>query len=107
MQLFSFNGRIRRRDYWLYNFGLGVMGAAINIFTLESVFELALVIFIAILFSWIYYATGAKRCHDCGYCGWWQIVPFFPIVLAFKPGVTGPNEYGPDPKDTSAGLNDE
>lgn len=55
MQLFSFNGRIRRRDYWLYNFGLGVMGTAINIFTLESGFELALVIFIAILFSWIGY----------------------------------------------------
>ena len=49
---------------------------------------------------WVYYAVGAKRCHDLGYNGWLQLIPFFQLALAFKPGVVGENEYGPDPKES-------
>ncbi len=104
MKLFSFEGRIRRRDYWLYNFGFGLISAFINLFTFESIVEVILFFAIAIPFSWAYYAVGAKRCHDCGYNGWWQIVPFFPLILAFKPGMSGENEYGKDPKEAEIGT---
>ncbi|MBQ7812088.1 MAG: DUF805 domain-containing protein [Bacteroidales bacterium] len=104
MKLFSFEGRIRRRDYWLYNLGLGIVGAVTNLFTFESTFEIVLCLLILIPYFWAYYAIGAQRCHDCGYNGWWQMVPFFVFVLAFKPGMSGENEYGPDPKEAEIGA---
>ena len=32
------------------------------------------------------------------------MVPFFVFVLAFKPGMSGENEYGPDPKEAEIGA---
>ena len=95
MELFSFEGRIRRRDYWLISFGVGMasgLAAAIS----ESAPVLYLLILIPL--CWINLATGAKRCHDLGHSGWWQIIPFYPIWMAFQEGEPGANEYGPNPK---------
>lgn len=47
---------------------------------------------------WILLAQGAKRCHDLGKNGWWQIIPFFSFALLFIDGEPGSNEYGENPK---------
>lgn len=95
MELFSFEGRIRRRDYWLISFGIGMaLGFAAAI--AESVPILYLLIWIPL--CWIELATGAKRCHDLGHNGWWQLIPLYPIWMAFQEGESCDNEYGPNPK---------
>ena len=95
MELFSFEGRIRRRDYWLISFGVGMASGLA-----AALAEAAPVLYLLILIPlcWINLATGAKRCHDLGHSGWWQIIPFYPVWMAFQDGEPGANEYGPNPK---------
>lgn len=95
MELFSFEGRIRRRDYWLISFGVGLASGFAAAFA-----EAAPVLYLLVLIPlcWINVATGAKRCHDLGHSGWWQLIPFYPLWMAFQDGEPGSNEYGPNPK---------
>lgn len=91
--MFSFEGRIRRVEY----------GITILLFTVFDVFLALIKIpflqsILFILLLWFLWAQGAKRCHDIGKSGWWQIVPFFGLWMLFKDGDVGFNEYGEDPK---------
>lgn len=91
--MFSFEGRIRRVEY----------GITILLFTVFDVFLALIKIpflqsILFILLLWFLWAQGAKRCHDIGKSGWWQIVPFFGLWMLFKDGDIGFNEYGEDPK---------
>jgi uncharacterized membrane protein YhaH (DUF805 family) len=47
---------------------------------------------------WFLWAQGAKRCHDIGKSGWWQIVPFYVLWMLFQAGDPYENEYGDNPK---------
>lgn len=95
MELFSFEGRMRRRDYWLISFGIGLaLGLAAAIAATLPV----LYLLIWIPLCWIELATGAKRCHDLGHNGWWQLIPLYPVWMAFQEGEPCSNEYGPNPK---------
>ena len=54
-------------------------------------------------------AVGIRRLHDIGKSGWyclWGLLPIVGwiilIVYAARPGMSGPNQYGPDPKDPYA-----
>jgi uncharacterized membrane protein YhaH (DUF805 family) len=91
---FSFDGRIRRTEY-----GISLIIYFISYFILlklsysVSIFGLA---FIPLL--WFFWAQGAKRCHDRGNSGWYQIIPFYIFWLLFAEGDLGENEYGSSPK---------
>ena len=91
---FSFKGRIRRTEYGIsliiYYALYGVLVAMMD----GS--DLAALAIIPLL--WFFLAQGAKRCHDRGNSGWYQIIPFYFLWLLFGEGDKGPNEYGADPK---------
>jgi uncharacterized membrane protein YhaH (DUF805 family) len=103
---FSFDGRIRRLEYGLSNliyfFAIlsitfildlnGWTGQPIGSFITVCAYIPAI---------WFMLAQGAKRCHDRGNSGIWQIIPFYGLWMLFADGDLGRNEYGANPK----GLN--
>ena len=93
--MFSFEGRIRRREYGITILLFAVFRLFQDL-TLREMPILHSLLFIPLL--WFLLAQGAKRCHDIGKSGWWQIVPFFGLWMLFKDGDVGFNEYGEDPK---------
>ena len=47
---------------------------------------------------WFQFAQGAKRCHDMGNNGFYQIIPFYVLIMLFSEGENRSNRYGMDPK---------
>lgn len=108
---FSFSGRARRTEYWMFilfavliEVILGVMDHALGthskgggIGLLGGVFALG------ILIQSI--AVAVRRLHDTGRSGWWILINLLPIlgsivwlVLMLLAGEPRDNRYGPDPK---------
>nr|WP_093363540.1 DUF805 domain-containing protein [Sphingobacterium wenxiniae] len=94
---FSFRGRIRRSEYgfslmiyWLIY--IVIVGIAES----SKAFDFIAVAFIPLI--WFLLAQGAKRCHDLGHSGWWQIIPFYIFWMLFEDGKNGTNHYGEIPK---------
>lgn len=95
---FSFKGRIRRLEY-----GISYILFMIFLIILEVIVELSSIPeYVSLLFLipayWFILAQGAKRCHDRGNTGWYQIIPFYGLWMLFADGDYGENEYGPNPK---------
>ena len=115
--LFSFKGRIGRAKFWLTQLGVTVISAILGGLVgamggqapavagqppqiPPAVIIGLLVVMIPVL--WATFAIGAKRCHDRGRSGWFQLIALIPIIggiwllveLGFLRGVDGPNEYG-------------
>lgn len=96
---FSFEGRIRRTEYGIsliIYFIVYAILAAIASSGGESGAIMILIFIIPIL--WFLCAQSAKRCHDRGNSGWYQIIPFYGFWLMFADSDNGPNEYGLNPK---------
>lgn len=84
---FSFEGRIRRTEFGIsliiYAVAYGIL-SAISASGGEGGAVLVLIFLIPMLcFLW---AQGAKRCHDVGNSGWWQLIPFYVLWLLFQDG---------------------
>lgn len=94
---FSFKGRIRRSEFWISSFIYAIPIAIINAI-LESDAESSAVALLIIPLLWFMLAQGAKRCHDRGNSGWFQIIPFYSLWMLFADSDYGPNEYGENPK---------
>lgn len=99
---FSFKGRIRRTEYCLsyliWTIWNGVTSAMMETLELSSGAFL-FVLISAIPMIWFLWAQNAKRCHDRGNSGWYQLIPFYVLVLMFGRGEEGSNEYGDNPKE--------
>jgi len=96
---FSFEGRIRRTEFGLsfiiYFIAAFVIGLFIGLAKLNEN-----VVYILLIPAWWFiFAQGAKRCHDRGNSGWFQLIPFYGLWMLFSEGDYGTNEYGPDPKE--------
>ncbi len=94
---FKFDGRIRRTEfglsYIIYSF------VAVIISTLMQVNEnFAFLALFLIPVLWFFIAQGAKRCHDRGNSGWYQLIPFYVFWMLFAESEPGENEYGKNPK---------
>lgn len=94
---FSFEGRIRRTEYGISCIIYGIIAGIINV-VIASNQDAAAVGLIYIPALWFLMAQSAKRCHDVGNSGWWQLIPFYGLWLLFQDGEPGQNQYGENPK---------
>lgn len=109
---FSFEGRIRRTEYGLsviihvvlITIVQAMLGAMIasssNSYSSSNDNAGAVILFLILMIPLLIFlwAQGAKRCHDVGNSGWWQLIPLYGIILLFQEGDSGSNQYGEDPK---------
>ena len=95
---FVFYGRIRRLEYGL-SLLIFLFAAAFIIVRSDDDNEIYLLALFPLV--WFRYAQGAKRCHDLGNSGWWQLIPFYGFWLLLEDGQMGPNQYGENPKDNN------
>lgn len=87
---FSFDGRIRRTEYGLsFIIYLVLYAIVIGLVKASGIFLIA---YIPLL--WFLWAQGAKRCHDRGNSGWYQLIPFYVFWLLFAEGDKLKNEFG-------------
>lgn len=126
--LFTIEGRIPRRQYWLailIYIGVAV-AAALVVRLLNSLFTgivgengavtvtgiaalpyILLSLGYTILSIWSGICVNAKRCHDRNRSGWFQLIVLIPVIgqlwymieSGFLRGTRGPNPFGPDPLD--------
>lgn len=101
---FSFEGRIRRSEYGI-SFIIYVILNVLISFISEAGGEEAIIF--SLIFTipnlWFFWAQGAKRCHDVGNSGWYQIIPFYVFWMLFQDGKVGVNKYGDNPKGIQSG----
>ena len=100
---FSFEGRIRRTEYGLsyllFFVYVVIVSAVLGVFSVTDEGSASmLLIFVVIPAYWFLLAQGAKRCHDRGNSGWFQIIPFYGFWMLFADSDNGVNRYGPNPK---------
>ncbi|RZT89216.1 uncharacterized membrane protein YhaH (DUF805 family) [Pseudonocardia sediminis] len=121
-QYADFSGRARRKEFWMFvlfnvivAIVLSILDNALGLSTstatesgfyysagiLTSIYQLAVLI--------PSLAVGARRLHDTGRSGWWQLIAFIPLVGAIilivfwaSDGHRGPNQHGPNPKELAA-----
>ncbi|MFD9075828.1 DUF805 domain-containing protein [Streptomyces lasiicapitis] len=102
-----FNGRARRAEYWmftLFNLVISLVLALIDMATgLTPILEV--IYTLAVLLPGL--AVGARRLHDTGRTGWWQLLFLLPVIGLIilivmlctdsKPA----NQYGLSPKEAA------
>ena len=99
IKLFSFEGRIRRTDYGLTVLIYIPISYIINELVKQEGGDYILLNLGFIPLLWILWAQGAKRCHDLGNSGWFQLIPLYIILMIFVDSIKGANQYGDNPKE--------
>src|SRR5215218_3289055 len=110
----DFNGRARRSEFWwwvLFTVLLGIVASIIDAVlgtTNGSGSGLvASLVNLAVLLPSL--AVGARRLHDTGRSGWWQLLWFaicigwIVLIVWYVQDSQGDNKYGPSPKASAAG----
>lgn len=95
---FSFEGRIRRTEYGLSVIIMYAVAFIIGLIIVGADMDEGMMYVFLIPVYWFMLAQGAKRCHDRGNSGWYQIIPFYGLWMLFAESDNGINEYGPNPK---------
>ncbi|MFI5159657.1 MAG: DUF805 domain-containing protein [Sphingobacteriales bacterium] len=97
---FSFEGRIRRKEYAFTVLIIFVVALVFAIIIPDQTkYSISLLFFVLGLVSWwIIFAQTTKRCHDVDRSGWYQLIPFYVIYLLFAEGDKFPNQFGVSPK---------
>ncbi len=114
-QYADFNGRARRKEYWMFALfnvifvaiamGLGLLlGKAIGTVGYVLLYYLYI---LAVLIPSL--AVAVRRLHDVGKSGWMIFINFIPLIggiwfliLMIMDSNPGENNYGPNPKMAAA-----
>ncbi len=99
LQPFSFKGRISRLEFflsYLIMYFVAFVVAIIYAMLININQDLATIIYLLswIPLYWFLWAQGAKRCHDRGNSGWYQLIPFYVLWMFFGKGEPFANKYG-------------
>lgn len=106
-QYADFNGRSRRKEFWLFQLISVPILLGVILFAGLGLFDLATVILLVATFGLFVpqLALQVRRFHDQDKSGWFALFNIIPyagviIVLIFMAieGTRGDNRYGPDPK---------
>ncbi|MDR1613769.1 MAG: DUF805 domain-containing protein [Planctomycetota bacterium] len=100
----AFDGRARRKEYWMYVLFNAIAAVAAMIIDNIIGFPFFYILYgLAVLVPSI--AISVRRLHDIGKSGWWIIIALVPLVgvvilfvFSVMEGQKGQNQYGPDPK---------
>jgi uncharacterized membrane protein YhaH (DUF805 family) len=101
---FDFNGRARRAEFWWYVLVYFIIAIILNV--VQSILGLGTILSGLLGLALLLPSLGVevRRLHDIGRSGWWLLIAFTGIGIILliywlaQPGVTGANDYGPDPK---------
>ena len=91
-KIVSFGGRIGRLEFFLTLLVCCTLSYFIRLIAFNPDFRFCMLLILPVL--WVFYAQGAKRCHDLGYSGFCQLIPFSQLFMLFIEGSTEDNEYG-------------
>ncbi len=105
--LFSFEGRINRKPYWMFILAVIAVNIVLAILSMvvgEKVGMILLILF-GILVIWSALAIQAKRWHDRDKSAWWLLMNLVPVIgpiwvfveAGCLQGTAGNNRFGPDP----------
>lgn len=108
----QFNGRSRRKEYWMFS----LINSVVSVLLLGGSLLLAdshrigalLLMFLGGLYTLAQVvpslSCGIRRLHDTGKSAWWLLLSLVPLggivllVLLAIDSDPGPNQYGPNPK---------
>jgi|AntRauTorckE6833_2_1112554.scaffolds.fasta_scaffold03546_1 uncharacterized membrane protein YhaH (DUF805 family) len=108
-QYADFTGRATRQAFWMYTLVYLIIAALLSAVGIESLsFLFALAVFLPSV------AITARRLHDIGKSGWWQLLFLIPviglivmIVFLIREGDEQENAYGPNPAEPTPVLSAE
>jgi uncharacterized membrane protein YhaH (DUF805 family) len=112
----DFSGRARRSEFWFFFLFTAIVSTVGGI--LDAIFDLRSgsygtgpiqgVLQLALLVPSL--AVGARRLHDIGRSGWWQLIGLIPVVgwivllIFFVQDSHPANQHGPNPKNPGEGY---
>ncbi len=99
-QYADFNGRARRKEYWMFflvniiiSYSLNLGGLYLNLSFLTI---LSTIYSFAVLIPGL--AVAVRRMHDVGKDWWYIFIPIYNLILLCTDSEPGPNEWGDNPK---------
>ncbi len=75
----NFNGRVRRKAFWMYiliYFVISIVASIID--SVLGIQLVSLIVSLGLLLPSI--SISARRLHDTGRSGWWQLIGFIPVI---------------------------
>ncbi len=108
-QFFSFSGRLNRLRFLGYDVIVTVFLLLLKTFieNVDNTVTAILLLILVIISAVSAFSICVRRLHDIELSGWFALLKLFPIItfildliLIFKKGTDGPNEYGEDPLST-------
>jgi uncharacterized membrane protein YhaH (DUF805 family) len=95
----DFTGRARRKEYWMFVLIYIIINIVLAVLVLDII---SMLVGLAMIVPSI--SVGARRLHDTGRSGWWQLIYLVPLIgfivmiVFLVQDSHETNDYGVNPK---------